>query len=588
MIRFQLPTHLRLPTDKKGLGWPVYVGTFLEDGSVALVAGRAALWQRLAIFDRSLRLVREVEITSGASDASQPECVLVAGGALVVIRRWGPNIALDPTEMRIVPLAPIFDGAITGAELPDGRIVAATAARNRGEQTQLRAGRRGEAAFGPWGVALIDEVRRASSPLAAVECGKIVLAGEQLLVSTFQTMKRSTAAPMWTRVDWRRDTILAHAPDPDVVGRDGDVAWDPVAEHFVLVSPARNTLERRSTDLSLVSREPLSGHRLLALDSSGRALWLAGTSSLVLTHPGETPSAPTSKKGKAAPETSGFPALEILFANPTWSIQVGDRMVFPEGARSVTLGAAATSTLRITGDKKVAPTAARFDRTDDGWKLVAQGPFKPWVNGTEYDERLLAHGDLCHAGTTFRFLERPWIVARDPAMEAAIEAAPDVAARWIAYAEWLREHGDPLGDRMLEERPRPAHEDARWLGTLGDALVSRPAVVRVDWHFGLPRSATLSSEYDVHSLITTHEARFLRHLVLDFSIHPTPALAVDFALSVLAAAAEPKLLETLSVRLGTGRALQKKPWRDPEALYDDVRKRHPRLVTTWNRLFAAD
>lgn len=583
MIRCQLPTHLRVPTDKKGLGWPVSVGTFLEDGSVAFVAGRAALWQRLAIFDRSLELVREMEITSGASETSQPESVVKAGGSLVVFRRWGPNVALDPTQMRVVPLAPIFDGAIIGAELPDGRIVAATAARNRGEQTQLRAGRRGEDAFGPWGVALIDEVRRAAGPGAAQECGRIVLAGEQLLVSTFSTMNRSTASPMWTRVDWRRDTIVAHALDPDVVGRDGDIAWDPKAEHFVLVSPARKTFERRSTDLSLLSREPLSGHRLLALDSSGRGVWLAGTSTLVLTDPGETPSAPTPKKGKPAPEKSGFPALEILKS----SLEGGERMVFPEGARSVTLGAAATSTLRITGDTNVEPTAARFERTDDGWKIVAQGRFKPWVNGTEYDDRLLTHGDHCHAGITFRFLERPWIVARDLAMEAAIEAAPDDSARWSAYAEWLREHGDPLGDRMLEERPRPAHEDARWLGTLGGALVSRPAAVRIDWHFGLPRNATLSSEYDVRPLIMTHEARFLRHLVLDFSFHPTPALAVDFALSLLAAVAAPKLLETVSVQLGTGRALEKM-WRDPQALYDDVRKKHPRLVTTWNRLFAAD
>lgn len=585
MIHARLPSHLRLPTDKKILGWPVYVGAFLGDGSVALVAGRSSLWQRLAVFDRSLRVVREMEITRGASSESQPESLLKIGDELVVIRRWGPNLALDPTAMKAVPLAPVFEGAMAGAELPDGRLVVATAARNRGEQTQFRCGRRGDAVFGPWGVALIDEVRRVASPLAAAECGKIVLAGEQLLVSTHHTMKSSTSTPMWTRVDWRRDTILAHTPDPDVVGRDGDMLWDPASEEFVLVNPARKTLERRTADLNVVRRETLAGHRLLSIDESGRALWLTGTS-LVLTERGETPSAPKSTKGIGAPETSGFPAIEILFAHPKWSIRAGDRMAFPAGARSVTLGAAATSTLQIKGDKKLAPTIARLDEGDAGWKLVSQGPHQVWVNGTQYDERLLAHGDLVHAGATWRFLERPWIVARNREMEDAIAAAPDDAARWIAYAGWLRERGDPLGDRMLAERPPPAHEDARWLGRLGDALVSRPAAVAIEWHFGLPRSAMLTSEYDVHALITAEEARFLRHLVLDLSLNPHASLSTEIVLTVLAAAPEPKLLETLSIRLGGGRAPEKTPGRDPEALYEDVRRKHPRLVTTWNRLFA--
>lgn len=66
--RTLLATNTHLPAGK-GSGWPTHLGAFLPDGSLAVVLGRSASWQRVLVFDASLRLRNERPI-AGADDES--------------------------------------------------------------------------------------------------------------------------------------------------------------------------------------------------------------------------------------------------------------------------------------------------------------------------------------------------------------------------------------------------------------------------------------------------------------------------------------------------------------------------------------
>jgi len=587
--RTLLPTNTHLPAGK-GSGWPTHLGAFLPDGSLAVVLGRSASWQRVLVYDASLRLCIERPI-AGADDESQPHRLFVVDGSLVLTRLWGPNLRLDGATLASMPLDPIFVGAGTGVQRSDGGVVVATLARNRGEQTAYRFAAGAAAPFGPWRGDPIGELRL-QSPSAAQECGLLLRAGEHVLVSTFTTMRGGTHAPMLSLVD-AAGTIAVTVVDDDVLGRDGDLAWDPTTRQLVAVDPERKVLERRSETLQLVEREPLGGVRLLASDpGTGRFLWyVARTKELVVTEPGERPPTATasaktkpSRRGPAAsaPTAGATPMLQVLLAPVGSSIRSGDLLRLDAPA-PLTLGAAATCTIRIRGAKKVAPVVARFERSEDTWRIVAESDADVWVNDTRGRSATLTHGDIVHAALSFRFLVGPWAVARSEAHEAAIAAAPDDCACWSAYAAWLTERGDPLGARMLRPRPAPTAEDARWLGRLCQG--GGPGLA-VEWFFGLPRALTITRPFALPVLFETDEARFLRRLVLDIPRSTVAHSDAEQALERLAMTASLPLLETLQLRLPRG--LVRPPYaKSDEQLQERlaaVRAKHPRLGTTWETL----
>ena len=131
--------------------------------------------------------------------------------------------------------------------------------------------------------------------------------------------------------------------------------------------------------------------------------------------------------------------------------------------------------------------------------------------------------------------------AREPAMEAAIAADRGNPNGLQVYADWLLEHGDPLGERIL--RPRTAFAEKHWLEGLDQE-------VEVGWRDGLIDRVVIresTSNRDLEALRRTltrvlalRAACLLRELVIDFQAGD-PRLAAP-------ALRGPKREETIVIR----------------------------------------
>jgi uncharacterized protein (TIGR02996 family) len=163
------------------------------------------------------------------------------------------------------------------------------------------------------------------------------------------------------------------------------------------------------------------------------------------------------------------------------------------------------------------------ERRYQRWWLLDNGfSAGTFHNGLRVTNVELQHLDLLEvpSGPTLRFLEREPPRLREPALEAALAAAPDDPQRWAVYADWLLERGDPLGERL--SAPRPEH-DGRWLGAL--AVPWGCGDVEVTWWAGLPSRvvlrrlsralAPLRLQGLVEALAADDHFRFLRHLEVD-------------------------------------------------------------------------
>src|ERR1051326_6499348 len=93
--------------------------------------------------------------------------------------------------------------------------------------------------------------------------------------------------------------------------------------------------------------------------------------------------------------------------------------------------------------------------------------------------------------------------AREPALEAAIAAAPEDPAGYLVYADWLQQHGEPRGELIviqhaLVKTPRDRELRARQTALFGehsDRLRGPLMLVehaKVDWHLGFVRGLELS------------------------------------------------------------------------------------------------
>ncbi len=572
-----IPQSLVVPDAKKGVGFPAYCATYLADGSIAFVAGRSATWQRIAVLSPELAVLREAEL-AGSSEASQPEQCVSIDDSIVVFRRWGENLAFDPIAMASVLLPRVFAKAETGVALPGAGYLAATRAGGRGEQTELLAAASRSDAPSRWSVALLEAAAAAwGTSVLPGECGRMIRAGNELLISTYTTMKGGeVASPTLSRVMWGTGQILAHACDPGGLGRDGDIRWDASSHTFVVVNPNRQSIERWSAALQLLAESPSYGYRLLAMAASGEAIWMdAGARALVRTEPAELPIA-----GKRKPRIavdwvrSTFPAIELLDPEPKALLRRGDRLVVGEGVPS----------------SLTKSTSMRFERAEEKWRAVSDKPM--WVNGVAAQSCLLRHGDVIHAGVSVRYLERDWIVARDMETEADLADHPDDAERYRAYAEWLVQRSDPLGHRMLSTARDPA-DDTRWLGPyLGSVLPAKPPQLAIEWFFGLVRAATLYQDFPLGALVGCEAARFLRHL----TIHTAP-FNVGTVLRVLVARDLPAVsrrtghkarsLETIAIH-SPGRLAHSHTQAleaQNRALFEQIKQRWPALRTSFDELF---
>lgn len=185
------------------------------------------------------------------------------------------------------------------------------------------------------------------------------------------------------------------------------------------------------------------------------------------------------------------------------------------------------------------------------WWLADMGSSHgTWVNGTHLfgGRRLLEPGDLIrfdghgHGDIVLRFGVEGW-APTDAHLRALIDAAPEDAARWEVWADFLEEQGDPLAQRVRGFGPSP--------GDLGvgnghhweHGFIARGVLTRTGRVF-----ATLKTELD--ALLGSPFSRWMRALAVDLSSYQlgdeeTAALQVLQALE----RSRPAALCELSLRL---------------------------------------
>ncbi|MFO0593694.1 MAG: TIGR02996 domain-containing protein [Myxococcaceae bacterium] len=91
-------------------------------------------------------------------------------------------------------------------------------------------------------------------------------------------------------------------------------------------------------------------------------------------------------------------------------------------------------------------------------------------------------------------LAAPRPEAREPALEAAIDAAPESDAAFLVYGDWLSARGEPRGHLVSEHAAgrRAPREELALLGAFGRA----PGVIVSDWHLGFPAKMVVEATRD--------------------------------------------------------------------------------------------
>lgn len=206
----------------------------------------------------------------------------------------------------------------------------------------------------------------------------------------------------------------------------------------------------------------------------------------------------------------------------TWQV-----VEIPLSQRSerVVVGRARDAEIVVQSDR-VARRHCAFVRERGQWRIEdLRSVNGTWLNGRSIGSHALSHGD---AVLLFRslliFLDTPPASA-NPAYEAAIDEAPDDGPRIKVWADWLQEHGDPLGEQLLQEEPEP-----RSLEGL-DVLV-REGRVEFEWSHGLIKTARLRciddatwSDAEVLArFLSLRIARWTRDLTIDLSTWVMPSM----------------------------------------------------------------
>lgn len=219
-----------------------------------------------------------------------------------------------------------------------------------------------------------------------------------------------------------------------------------------------------------------------------------------------------------------WPALKLLHA-PTQAFAAGRPV--PIGGL-IPLGPGLT--LGTEGDVRVAAAIEkRHCRVEPKngairlWHYVSLN--RTSVNGQPRLDATLQHRDLISltGGTLFRFLERDDVVATDTALERDIDEHPEADDRLMVWADFLLEHGDPLGERIASASRNEELTHAPWLETFAGHFVS--GRLDVTWHLGLGRAVAMreltvafSSVADALSkLFALRVMRLLRQVRLDYA-----------------------------------------------------------------------
>jgi hypothetical protein len=254
----------------------------------------------------------------------------------------------------------------------------------------------------------------------------------------------------------------------------------------------------------------------------------------------------------------------------------------PRSAGAITVGRRAPAELVIPASR-VSRQHCRFVNDGARWHLEdAHSSGGTWLNGRRVGRADLSHGDAVWFGDTLLvFLDRPEATNAD--LEAAVGERPDDASRVRVWADWLLDHGDPLGEHLLAPHPSAHALD-------GLEPLVRDGRLELDWQHGLIRAARLRCVNDASyssvellaRLVSLRVARWLTSLTVDLSTWVMPStvrIERDMA-SVLRGLVEGPPLPALQ-QLSLGYLADPLPASSfLDALLGRLRARSPRLETT--------
>ncbi len=187
----------------------------------------------------------------------------------------------------------------------------------------------------------------------------------------------------------------------------------------------------------------------------------------------------------------------------------------PSRAANLTIGRDPANFLSVPS-RRVGKVHCRLVGEGGRWHLEDGGNSRgTLVNGEFVERRVLRHGDSIDLHSEeMVFLDR--LVAQSPLLEGAIDADPTDRQRVLVWADWLQEHGDPLGDELARGVPGPAslegldasldlrRLDLEWT----NGLVTRATVRKV-------RGDTYAPVAVLLRLLSLRVARWIRVLTVD-------------------------------------------------------------------------
>ncbi len=260
--------------------------------------------------------------------------------------------------------------------------------------------------------------------------------------------------------------------------------------------------------------------------------------------------------------------------------------IWLEGMRSFSFGSGPRAHLGIE-DEDVEPLHARLLAREQKWTLVdLRTPNGTFVNEQKMTKPVVLRGGerLRMGRASFAFEERPFWPEGAPFVPQALPENEEEEQKFAILADWLQEHGHPLGGWMLaseklsKERAAIGEERQVWLGPM--ALEVRRGQLAVKWRWGFwQAAAVLGPPTDGHDLLDQvspllrlPQGQLLERLYIDrrqFSGPLQPREDDEAMRQVLKVTAHPRL-EEIVVRV--------KRTRWPLVL-GGLRERFPRLKT---------
>lgn len=167
----------------------------------------------------------------------------------------------------------------------------------------------------------------------------------------------------------------------------------------------------------------------------------------------------------------------------------GEPISLPDGAGSIVFGTSRKATI-VVEDALVSAKHCELYWERGFWRVKDLGtPRGTTVNASPLRyPRALTRGDVVGFGlTSLRFMCE--VPEENEPLRQAVLAAPDDPSPIAVWADWLQEHGDPLGERLANALRGGRIDHQPWLGPSWDVFLS--GQLELEWRHGLLRRATL-------------------------------------------------------------------------------------------------